>query len=236
MSELTWYGHSAFKITSVLSSGSVSVLIDPFFTPDSGMTADNADKTGPIDMVLVTHDHADHVGDAVAVCKNTGAMLGAIVETVDKLVQAGVSENQVLNGIGFNIGGTITHKGVRTTMTQACHSSESGAPTGYIIGMPDGLTVYHAGDTCVFSGMEIWGSLYSIDIALLPVGGLFTMDAKQAAFACNLLKCKAVVPMHWGTFSILAQSTADFRHELAEICPECHCIDIKPGESFILEP
>ncbi|MDR1777298.1 MAG: metal-dependent hydrolase [Desulfovibrio sp.] len=226
MTEITWYGHSAFKISS---SGDVTVVVDPFFT--SGMSAE---KIRQADMVLVTHDHADHVGEAVALCKRTGAMLGAIVGTAAKLVQNGLPENQVLNGIGFNMGGTITHKGIKATMVQAFHSSESGAPAGYIVTMPDGAVVYHAGDTCIFKGMELWGQLYPIDVALLPIGGLFTMDARQAALACRLLQCKSVIPMHWGTFPVLAQNTEEFKKEIAETCPQCRCIDLNVGESFSL--
>ncbi|GHU91713.1 UPF0173 metal-dependent hydrolase [Deltaproteobacteria bacterium] len=223
MSDITWYGHSAFKI----SSPAAAVLVDPFFTPVSGVTAETV---GPADIVLVTHDHADHVGDAVAVCRNTGALLGTIVGTADKLTQAaGIPEHLLLNGIGFNIGGTVEHKGVSVTMTQAYHSSASGAPCGYIITMPDGLTVYHAGDTCIFSGMKLWGNLYAIDVALLPIGGVFTMDARQAALACRLLQCKTVVPMHWGTFPVLAQSAADFRTALDALHLDCRCTEMKPG-------
>ncbi|WP_165175113.1 metal-dependent hydrolase [Desulfovibrio sp. ZJ369] len=225
MSEITWYGHSAFKI----SAPQAHVLIDPFFTPASGVNADNA---GPVDMLLVTHDHGDHVGQAVAVCRKSGAMLGAIVGTAAKLMEAGVPEAQILNGIGFNMGGTQECKGIRATMTQAFHSSESGAPAGYIIEMPDGLTVYHAGDTCIFSSMELWGQLYAIDVALLPIGGVFTMDARQAALACKLLGCKSVIPMHWGTFPVLAQSTADFQTQLAKVCPGCDCVTMRPGQTL----
>ena len=225
MSEITWYGHSAFKI----SAPQAHVVIDPFFTPASGV---NAESLGPVDMVLVTHDHGDHVGDSVNICRKTGAMLGAIVGTADKLMEAGVPQAQILNGIGFNMGGTMECKGIRATMTQAFHSSDSGAPAGYIIEMPDGLVVYHAGDTCIFSGMELWGQLYHIDVALLPIGGVFTMDARQAAMACKLLGCKSVIPMHWGTFPVLAQSAADFQARLAEVCPACDCIAMRPGQSL----
>jgi L-ascorbate metabolism protein UlaG (beta-lactamase superfamily) len=226
MSEITWYGHSAFHIRSSGATGAVSVLIDPFFSPASGI---KADETGPTDLVLVTHDHADHTGEAVAICRRTGAMLGAITGTAGKLARSGLPEKQICNGIGFNMGGTIVCKGARVTMTPACHSSDSGAPAGYILAMPDGVTVYHAGDTCLFGGMELWGRLYSIDVALLPIGGLFTMDAPQAAHACGLLRCRQVVPMHWGTFPALAQSTAEFREELARLSPSCSCIDMAPG-------
>ena len=225
MSEITWYGHSAFKI----SAPQAHVLIDPFFTPASGVTVESL---GPVDMLLVTHDHGDHVGEAVNICRKTGAMLGAIVGTAGKLAVDGVPEAQILNGIGFNMGGTMEHKGIKATMTQAFHSSDSGAPAGYIIEMPDGLVVYHAGDTCIFSGMELWGQLYHIDVALLPIGGVFTMDARQAALACKLLGCKSVIPMHWGTFPVLAQSAEYFQEQVAKLCPDCDCIAMRPGQSL----
>ena len=224
MSSITWFGHSAFKI----GCPDVQVVIDPFFAPPTDV---NAATLGPVDLVLVTHDHSDHVGEAVEVCRRSGAMLGAIVGTAGKLVAAGVPQAQILNGIGFNMGGTVSHRGVNVTMTQAYPSSDSGAPAGYIVRMPDGLTVYHAGDTCVFSGMELWGRLYSIDVALLPVGGVFTMDARQAALACKLLGCKAVIPMHWGTFPVLAQNTAAFKEALQKQHLSCTCVDMGVGET-----
>ena len=159
---VTWYGHSNFKV----SCGDVTGFIDPFFThhPSCPVTWNEAGKP---DLVLVTHDHGDHTGDAVAICKSSGATCGCIVGTAERLIAA---------GIGFNIGGTIEVKGVRVTMTQAFHTSESGAPAGYVVTMPDGFTFYHAGDTGLFSSMELIGSLYPLDLALLPVGGFFTMD------------------------------------------------------------
>ena len=225
MSTITWYGHSAFK----LSSGDVNVLFDPFFTPKSTVTAATV---GDADLVLVSHDHADHVGDSIAICQRTGALLGAIVGTAEKLAAQGLPQSQILNGIGFNVGGTVTHKGVAVTMTQAFHSSESGAPVGYIVHMPDGLTVYHAGDTGIFSGMELWGKLYNIDVALLPVGGTFTMDGAQAALACKLLGCRHAIPMHWGTFPVLAQDTTAFEQALAKQAPACTCHTMKPGQTL----
>ena len=224
MSDITWFGHSAFKI----ASPEAQVIIDPFFAPSTGVTADTA---GDADIVLVTHDHGDHVGDAVSLCRRTGALLGAIVGTAGKLAEEGVPMEQIMNGIGFNMGGTVTHKGVSVTMTQAYHSSDSGSPAGYIVRMPDGLTVYHAGDTCIFSGMELWGQLYDIDVALLPVGGVFTMDARQAALACKLLRCKAAIPMHWGTFPMLAQNADGFRAQLDNLQVPCRCMPMRPGET-----
>ncbi len=225
MSTITWFGHSAFK----LETAAVSILVDPFFT--SPAMQEMAVRTG-VDMVLVTHDHGDHVGSAVEICKQTGAELGAIVGTAGKLAEAGVPQGKIVGGSGFNMGGTIECCAARITMVPAYHSSDSGSPCGYIITMPDGLTVYHAGDTCIFSSMAMWGKLYSIDVALLPIGGFYTMDARQAAMACGLLKCSTVIPMHWGTFPALAQSTDEFEQLVAAQVPSCRCMTMKPGESL----
>lgn len=225
MSTITWYGHSAFK----METAAVSILVDPFFT-DPAMK-ELAVRSG-VDLVLVTHDHGDHVGSCVEICKQTGAELGCIVGTAEKLVSAGVPAKQVVGGVGFNMGGTIECCAAKVTMIPAFHSSDSGMPAGYIITMPDGLTVYHAGDTCLFSAMSLWSKLYPIDVALLPVGGFYTMDAKQAAMACGLLKCSTVIPMHWGTFPALAQSTEEFEQLVAARVPSCRCITMKPGESL----
>lgn len=224
MSLLTWFGHSAFKI----ECDGASVLIDPFFAPGSGFSWRDAGKP---DMVLVTHDHGDHVGDAIAICRETGAMLGCVVGTARELVNHGLPEAQVLNGIGFNIGGTISHKGIHATMAQAFHSSDSGVPVSYIVRMPDNHKIFHAGDTGIFSSMSLLGELYKLDVALLPIGGVFTMDAWQAAHAAKLLKCRKALPMHWGTFPVLAQNTGEFRELLAREAPNCGFIDIKPGQS-----
>lgn len=224
MSIITWYGHAAFRI----EAGESSVIIDPFFAPDAGVSWRDA---GSPDLILLTHDHGDHVGNTVEIARSRGSMVGAVVGTAEQLVVRGVPKKQILNGIGFGIGGTMTWKGISATMTQAFHSSESGVPVGYIVRMPDGLKVYHAGDTGIFSSMSLFGEIYSIDVALLPIGGVYTMDAEQAAHACKLLGCKMVIPMHWGTFPMLAQSAEEFRNRLAQVCPHCECLIMEPGQS-----
>ena len=211
MNTLTWHGHSAFAITS----GGKTILIDPWF--DGNPSAKAAAENIEADLVLVTHDHGDHVGQALEICKRTGATLGCIVELAAKMKAKGLPDSQILNGIGFNIGGTVTHQGISVTMTQAFHSCESGSPVGFIIRLADGYTVYHAGDTGIFSSMALWGKLYKIDLALLPIGGVFTMDAAQAAMAAMMLRCKKVVPMHWGTFPVLDQNVDAFRKELEKL-------------------
>ena len=223
MATLTWYGHSAFKI----ETDGKAILIDPFFAPGSGFVWQDA---GKIDLVLVTHDHGDHVGDALAICLKWGAKLGCVVGTAEKFMDKGLPQSQVLNGIGFNIGGTLIYDNVLITMTQAFHSSDSGAPAGYVLRLPDGPVTYHAGDTGIFSSMELLSSLYQISLALLPIGGVFTMDAYQAARACGLLSCRAVVPMHWGTFPALAQTPDVFRDEAARVAPQCQCLTPRKGE------
>lgn len=228
MSIVTWFGHSAFKI----ESGGHSVALDPFFAPATGL---GEKDMGHVDMVLLTHDHGDHVGETVALCKRTGAMLGCVVGTASVMAERGVPSRQILNGIGYNIGGTMTWKGISATMTQAFHSSDSGVPTGFIIRMPDGLVIYHAGDTGIFTSMSLLGQLYGIKLALLPMGGVFTMDGYQAANACKLLGCAKVIPMHWGTFPVLAQSTDDFRANLEKICPACGFVDIGIGQSVKID-
>ena len=229
MQELLWNGHANFQ----LKTPSATILIDPFF--EGNPSAQQSWKEAKPDAVFITHDHADHTGSAVEICNATGAMLGAIVGTAEKLQKAGVPQRQIINGIGFNIGGTIVVEGVSVTMTQAYHSSESGMPAGYIFRLDDGYTVYHAGDTGIFSEMELWGRLYDIDLALLPIGGVFTMDAKQAALACSLLKCKSVAPMHWGTFPVLEQNTKSFAYQLQNYAPDCRLYDLKPGDTLKLE-
>ena len=226
---LIWHGHSCFEVRT----GDAVALIDPFLdgNPRSPGKAAAIERC---DLVLVTHDHGDHVGQAVDICKRTGAMLGAIVGTAGKLAAAGVPQAQIIGGIGFNIGGTVEVKGIRATMTQAFHTSDSGAPAGYILTLPGGFTLYHAGDTGVFASMELWGRLYPIDLALLPIGGFYTMDARQAALACAMLRCKAATPMHWGTFPVLAANTQAFAEELAKAAPATRLAVMEPGKPVAL--
>ncbi len=221
---ITWHGHSNIQA----SDGSVTLLVDPFFEGNPRRTL-NWDQIPKPDVVLVTHDHGDHVGQAVEICRATGAMLCCVVGTAQMLLDAGLPPERLANGIGFNIGGTVVIKGAAITMTQAFHSSDSGVPTGFIVRMPGGFTFYHAGDTGIFGSMALLGELFPLDLALLPTGGVFTMDARQAAVACGLLKARAALPIHWGTFPALAQSTDEFQRELESRAPACRFIPLRPG-------
>ncbi|WP_457571583.1 metal-dependent hydrolase [Desulfovulcanus sp.] len=227
--KLTWHGHANFEIITP----KLNILIDPWFegNPSAKIKSSTLSK---VDLVLVTHDHGDHMGQAIEICKQTGAYLGALVEVAKHCIGQGVSQNKVLNGIGFNIGGTIDFNSVKITMVQAFHSCERGFPVGYILTLEDGYTIYHAGDTGIFSSMEVLGQLYKIDLALLPIGGVFTMDPRQAALACKLLKCKNVVPMHWGSFPVLEKDTKNFQIALKEFAPQTKLLEMSPGQTIDL--
>ncbi|AGW12515.1 metal-dependent hydrolase [Megalodesulfovibrio gigas] len=227
---LTWHGHSNFQIVDP----AINICIDPFFegNPSAGSTIESI--AAP-DLICVTHDHGDHIGQTVELARASGCMVAAVVETAGKLMHLGVPQAQIVNGIGFNLGGTMVVKGAAITMVQACHTSESGVPVGYIITLPDGFTLYHAGDTAIFAEMALWGQLYAIDVACLPIGGVFTMDPRQAAHACKLLQCDRVVPMHWGTFPVLEKNTRAFARHLAEIAPDTALMEMAPGETVVLE-
>ena len=216
---LTWPGHSC-----VLLSGSKKVLIDPFI--ERGSVA----GTDP-DIVAVTHGHADHMGETVAIHKKTVA----ISEVAKYLMKKG------LEAEGMNIGGTIVVDGVTFTMTPALHSSvieeagpgfAGGAAAGFVIGM-DGLKVYHAGDTGLFSDMKLIGELYHPDIALLPIGGRYTMGVAEAMIAANYIGAKTVIPIHYNTWDKIAADPLVLKKAL-ERTTDISVKILKPGESVEL--
>jgi L-ascorbate metabolism protein UlaG (beta-lactamase superfamily) len=159
----------------------------------------------------VTHGHGDHLGDAVDIARRTGATVASIVELSDWLEKLGVKS------VGFNMGGTAKIGSTAITMVPAFHSSSIGAPglefsAAMAVGMVinSGKVVYHAGDTCVFGDMSIIGGLYEPDVAMLPIGGFFTMDPLQAGLAVSLLRPKIAVPMHYGTWPQIDQDPKEF--------------------------
>ncbi|HAS89553.1 MAG TPA: metal-dependent hydrolase [Desulfovibrio sp.] len=217
----TWNGHSNFTI----KSDDKTVIIDPFFegNPKASATWESIKEA---DVVLVTHDHGDHIGQAVEICKATGATLVCIFDLLEKMIEQGVNQEKL---IGMNIGGTVSVAGIKIKMVQAMHSSATGAPAGYILTYEDDFCIYFAGDTGLFASMEIFGKLHDIDFALLPTGGWFTMDSKDAAYACKLLNCKTAIPMHFGTFPILEQDAVSFKEACAEFAPDCKVVELEIG-------
>ncbi|MBI5117014.1 metal-dependent hydrolase [Candidatus Poribacteria bacterium] len=228
-----WHGHANFQITS---ANGKNILIDPWFEGNPSCSTQLADLKN-IDYILVTHDHFDHMGNAVDIALTTKAMIIGLVETAAKLQSDfGVPQEQVVNGgYGMNIGGTANLDGIKFTLTQAFHSSASGSPCGFIVKLENGKTIYHSGDTGIFATMATLGDMYKLDLALLPIGSVFTMDPFQAAHALTLLKPKAVIPMHYQTFPILEPDASEFLKLAKEKAPGVKVVALNPGEEYILK-
>ncbi len=231
--KITWLSHAGFIINSPEGK---TIVIDPWIK-DNPLCPIKLEDIKEADIVLVTHDHFDHMGNAVDIVKNTGATIVVAPETAGKLQsEMGLSaDNIVFGGYGMNIGGSAEIKGITITMTQALHSSETAAPTGFIIKLEDGKTIYHAGDTGIFESMRLLGELYNIDLALIPIGSVFVMDPYQAAHSLRLLKPKKAIPMHYKTFPIIEQDASRFVELAKQIAPEVEVIVLEPGQSYTLE-
>ncbi len=223
--KITRLGHSAF-----LLEGRDRILIDPFLTgnPKASTTADKVE----CDIICVTHGHGDHLGDAVAIARRTGATVASIVELSDWLEKTGVKS------IGFNMGGSTKIRNTTVTMVPAFHSSSVGAPglefsAAMAVGMvvDSGKVVYHAGDTTVFSDMKLIGELYKPDVALLPIGGFYTMDARLAAMAVSLIQPKIAIPMHYNTWPLIEQDPKEFER-LAKKSSKAKIVIMEPGETL----
>jgi L-ascorbate metabolism protein UlaG (beta-lactamase superfamily) len=220
--KLTWRGHAFFEIET---RQGVRIAIDPFV--ENGLTKVKAADVRP-DFVLVTHGHGDHLGSAAEINKPTLC----IYEISSYLASKGVR-----GAVGMNIGGSYEFKGVKFTMTNAVHSSGieggevyGGNPCGWVI--DDGEhRVYHAGDTGLFGDMRsVIGEVHKPDVALLPIGGHFTMDAAQAAIAATWLGVKTIVPMHYNTFDKIRADPV----ELIRALPGKKVIVMKPDETVVL--
>ncbi len=226
-----WLGHSACQITS--ASGCV-ILIDPWITDNPSCPVSKED-IGKVDIILLTHDHFDHMGTDIPYLVNgTNAVIIAQPELVGVLQECEVSAENIIFGMGMNIGGQVEVAGVKVTMTQAFHSGTAGSAVGFIIILEDGKTIYHAGDTGIFASMELLGKIYPIDLALLPIGSVFVMDPLQAAYSLTLLKPDKVIPIHYKTFPILVQDASEFIKLAGEKAPEVKVEALQPGQELLL--
>ena len=212
--KITWYGHSCFGV----GLGDRNILIDPFFF---GPFEDAAKKSAAIagtTHVLLTHGHDDHIGDSLGICRETGAMLVANFEICMYQVGNGLSDKQINPG---NHGGTIDCGGFTTTFVRADHSSSKqtgeggniylGNPAGLILHAAGEKTLYHMGDTDIFSDMALINELHKPDLGIVPIGDRFTMGGAVAALACRrYFNFEAILPCHYGTFPVLDQSAEKF--------------------------
>ncbi len=195
--KVQFLGHSA-----VLLEGSRKIYIDPFLTGNDRASI-SVEEVTEADFVAVTHDHDDHIGDAFAICQQTGATFISIFEITNLAAEQGIDVEPM------SIGGSIETGGIRFSLVNAVHSSPSSDATGVIVEM-DGKTVYHMGDTGLSSDMGLLPGFFAIDLALVPVGDRFTMGGRSAARAVELCGARIAVPIHYGTFPIIEQTPDKF--------------------------
>lgn len=216
--EITWLGHSGVKI-----EGSKTVIIDPFLTGNPAAST-SADSITEADAVVITHDHGDHMGDAFAIAKRTGAVVFGVHEI------AVMAEAEGIPAEGMNIGGSVERNGVMVHMVQALHSCDKGDPTGVVIEL-DGKNIYHAGDTGLTYDMKLIGEFFHPDLSFIPIGDRYTMGPKSAAKAVEFTQTKKVIPIHFGTFPLVEVDPEVFKQNVGDLA---EVIILKPGESFTL--
>lgn len=213
--KITWFGHSAFR----LDFAKASVLIDPFFTGNPGFTCDKAAATRGVTHIVLTHGHSDHVGDTLDIAKATGAPVIANFDLCMWLAGKGLQKFDPMN-----TGGTTQQDGFTVTLVRADHSSGDmvdgmpvylGNPCGVIVKAPGEPTVYHLGDTDIFSDMGLIAEIHQPKIAIVPIGDRFTMNPRTAALAVKrFLKVDVAIPCHYGSFPIIEKNADAFVAEM----------------------
>ena len=223
--QLTWLGHASFRI---VTPGEKTIYVDPWVMGNP-MCPEREKEVTHADALFCTHGHQDHIGDAVAIIKQHDPEVVGIYELC-----AWLKKNGAQRVLPMNKGGTQMVAGVKVTMVHADHSCGimdgdeiiyGGDAVGYVMEFENGVKIYHAGDTNVFGDMAIIRELYAPEIVMLPIGDLFTMSPREAAYACKLLQPKFVIPMHFGTFPPLVGRPA----YLQALAPDVQVVEMTPG-------
>ncbi|MEA2444155.1 MAG: hypothetical protein QOJ12_1447 [Thermoleophilales bacterium] len=221
--DIRFLGHACFELTD----GDTRVLIDPFLTgnPKAAVEAADVDPTH----IFLTHGHSDHIGDTVDIAKRTGAQVVAIVELAGELGESGVE-----NVSDPNIGGTVRFDDVWVRLTPAWHTSTTpngtvNTPAGLVIGL-GGKVVYHLGDTSLFSDLALPGKRDDIDVALMCIGGHYTMDRHDGVAAAELVGAKRVIPCHYNTFPPIETDAQEFKREV-EATTNSKVVILEPGDT-----
>jgi len=236
--EIKFHGQSCFE----LSDGEATLLIDPFLKPNNPAAVHTGEEVEPTH-IAITHGHADHIADAVGVATRTGAHCVAIVELAEWLKQRGVeavSDPNLGGTVSFDWGSiklvpawhTSTMPGSEEAPFSAEHGTAIGTAAGFVIEF-GGKTIYHAGDTCLFGDMKLIGDRHPIDIALLPIGGHYTMDRNDGAYAAGLIGARTVIPMHYDTFPPIETDAEAFKADV-EAQTSTRVVVLKPGEAHTL--
>lgn len=232
--KFTSLGHATVRCD--LPGGEV-LLIDPWVMSNPACP-EEAKSFDRLDAILITHAHSDHMGDAVELAKKHRP--GRIVASYEICTWLG--SKGVENCSGMNLGGCQEVLDLQVHMVRADHSSSltdddgrivyGGLAAGYVVRLPGGFTFYHAGDTALFSDMQLIGEIHRPELAFLPIGDFYTMDPRQAAAACRYLGVRQVIPIHWGTFPALTGKPEDLEKDLGSAGTNCKVITLKPGESY----
>ncbi len=220
--KFTFYGHACFQI----DTGEEKLLFDPFLS-GNGLAAITADKV-ECDYILISHAHADHFGDAGQIAARTGAKVISTPEVI------GLFSKTIENFQPMNLGGTYQAPFGNVKMVLALHSCgvAGGVPCGFIITFKNGITVYYSGDTALFGDMKLFGELFDIDYAILPIGDDYTMGPDDVILAAEFLRAKKVIPIHYNTWPIIAQNPESFAEKAKK--KDIEVLLVHPGEAVEL--